>query len=46
MHLFPEDVQKVLNERLSEAFSAERPYNSEVIDVIKDKFKEWDQFKI
>lgn len=46
MHLFPEDVQKVLNARLSQVFSAERPYKSEVIDVIKDKFKEWDQFKI
>jgi len=46
MHLFPEDVQKVLNEGLSEAFSAERPYKSEVIDILKDKFKEWDQFKI
>jgi predicted ATP-binding protein involved in virulence len=42
MHLYPEDVQKILNERLSSAFSAERPYSDEVVSYIKTKFKEWD----
>ena len=46
MHLYPEDVQKLLNERLSVAFSVERPYDQFVIDTLKDKFREWDKFKI
>lgn len=46
MHLFPEDVQKVLNERLSQIFSAERPYEKDVVEGIRDKFREWDRYKI
>ena len=46
MHLYPEDVQKLLNERLSTIFSVERPYDTHVVDSIKNKFREWDKFKI
>lgn len=46
MHLFPEEVQKLLIERLSSSFSAERPYSDKVVNTIKDKFKEWDKYKI
>ena len=45
MNLFPEEIQKLLNERLSDMFSAERPYSPDIVDYIKDKFKEWDKFK-
>lgn len=46
MHLYPEDVQKLLNERLSKIFSVERPYDTQIVDSIKNKFREWDKFKI
>ena len=46
MHLFPEDVQDLLNDRLAVAFSADRPYRENVMDEIKDKFRGWDRYKI
>ena len=39
-------MQKLLNERLSQIFSVERPYENEVVDAIKNKFREWDQYTI
>lgn len=44
-HLFPEDVQILLNEKLGAAFSPENPYGQEVMENIKNRFKEWDKFK-
>ena len=46
MHLYPEDVQKLLNERLFAAFSSERPFDKVIVDNIKDKFREWDKYRI
>lgn len=46
MNLFPEDVQKLLNNRLSTIFSAERPFDPEILKFCQTKFKEWDNFKI
>ena len=46
MHLFPEDVQDLLNDRLAVAFSPDRPYRENVMDEIKDKFRGWDRYKI
>jgi len=46
MHLFPEDVQDLLNDRLAVAFSPDRPYRESVMDEIKDKFRGWDRYKI
>ena len=46
MHLFPEDVQDVLNSRLSKAFAPDKPYREEILNEIKDKFREWDKYKI
>ena len=45
MHLFPEDVQDLLNDRLAVAFSPDRPYRENVMDEIKDKFRGWDRYK-
>lgn len=41
IYTYPEDVQKLLNERLSQIFSVERPYDKEIVDAIKNKFREW-----
>jgi hypothetical protein len=46
MHLFPEDVQDLLNERLAVAFSPDRPYKENIMDEIKDKFRGWDRYRI
>jgi len=46
MQFFPEDVQKLLNDRLEKEFTAERPYEDVLVEAIKDKFKEWDRFKV
>ena len=46
MHLFPENVQKLLNDKLSQEFSVENPFPNEVVESIKNRFKDWDKFKI
>ena len=46
MHLFPENVQKLLNDKLSSEFSVENPFSSEIVECIKDKFRDWEKFKI
>ena len=46
MHLFPEDVQNLLNERLSNIFSPEKPYPTDILEYIQEKFKDWDRYKI
>ena len=46
MHLYSEDVQKLLNQKLSTIFEVDKPYPDKIIDKIKDKFRLWDQFKI
>jgi hypothetical protein len=46
MSFFPERVQKDIYARLERAFQAESPYAARVIEQIKDKFHEWDRYKL
>jgi hypothetical protein len=46
MHLFPENVQKLLNDKLSLEFSVENPFSDEIVESIKNRFKDWETFKI
>ena len=46
MHLFPEEVQTLLSDRLAKEFAYEQPYSKEITQFIQEKFKEWDRFKI
>ena len=46
LHLLPENVQKLLNEKLSHEFSVEKPFSTEIVDCIKDRFRDWEKFKI
>lgn len=46
MHLFPEEVQRVLQQRLATAFSPERPYTDKIVEAMKDKFKQWERYKV
>lgn len=46
MALYPEDIQKMLSKRLDTAFNFDRPYPDNITEAIKDKFREWDRFKI
>jgi hypothetical protein len=46
MSFFPENVQKDIYERLEKAFHRDTPYPMHIIEKIKDKFHEWDQYKL
>jgi len=46
MSLFPEHVQKVIYTRIEKAFMHECPYPAKIIERIKDKFQEWERYKL
>lgn len=46
MSFFPEHVQKSIYARLERSFQAESPYEARIIERIKDKFHEWERFKL
>jgi len=46
MSFFAEDVQKEIYSRLEKAFHPDNPYSTQVIEKIKDKFQEWESFKL
>jgi hypothetical protein len=46
MSFFPEHVQKDIYSRLEKAFHPDNPYSTHVIEKIKDKFHEWEQYKL
>ena len=46
MSYFPEDVQKEIYSRIERAFMHECPYPARVIERIKDKFQEWERYKL
>lgn len=43
---FPENIQKQILARIEKAFMHESPYPVNVIERIKDKFQEWERYKI
>lgn len=46
MSFFAEDVQKEIYGRLERAFQRDSPYPAHIIEKIKRKFHQWDQYKI
>jgi hypothetical protein len=46
MSFFPENVQKDIYSRLEKAFHPDNPYSTHIIEKIKDKFHEWEQYKL
>ena len=46
MSFFPEHVQKEIYARLEKAFQPECPYAARVIERVKDKFNEWEKYKL
>ncbi len=46
MSFFPEHVQKEIYSRLEKAFHRDSPYPMHIIEKIKAKFHEWDQYKL
>ena len=43
---FSDHVQKEIYQRLEKAFQPDAPYEGAVVDKIKDKFKEWERYKL
>jgi len=41
-----EGVQRELTQRLANLFAYEQPYERSEVERIKDKFREWDKFKM
>ncbi len=46
MSFFPENVQKEIYDRIERAFMCDMPYPAAMIEKIKDKFSEWEQYKL
>jgi len=46
MDLFPESTKKQITAKLLHVFEADRPYSLKTVQKIKDKFREWDVYKI
>ena len=46
MSYFPEHIQKEIYARIELAFMHECPYPAKVIERIKDKFQEWERYKL
>jgi len=46
MSFFPEHVQKEIYTRIERAFQPECPYVPKVIERVKDKFAEWERYKL
>jgi hypothetical protein len=46
MDFFPEHIQKQLCSKLIDCFEADRPYMLKNVQKIKDKFREWDVYKV
>lgn len=46
MSFFPEEVQKEIYARIERAFQPEQPYQARVIERVKDKFNEWERYKL
>jgi len=45
MSFFPEDVQNEIISRLRVAKSVERPYSEHMLEIQKEKYREWDKKK-
>lgn len=46
MSFFPEHVQKEIYARIEHAFQPEQPFNARIIERVKDKFNEWERYKL
>lgn len=46
MSFFPEHVQKEIYARIERAFQPEQPFPVRTIERVKDKFSEWERFKL
>jgi hypothetical protein len=46
LQFFPEYVQKEILKKLAKAFEPDRPYSYINVEKIKNKFREWDMFKV
>lgn len=46
MEFFPDHIQKHIHEKLMHCFEPDRPYMLKNVEKIKDKFREWDVYKI
>ena len=46
MEFFPENTQKQIWNKLMHTFEPDRPYMLKNVQKIKDKFREWDVYKI
>lgn len=46
MSYFPENIQKEIYSRIEESFQPECPYEAHIIEKVKDKFKEWERYKL
>ena len=46
MDVFPEHAQKEVWRKLMGVFEADRPYSLRNVQKLKDKFREWDVYKV
>ena len=46
MSFFPEEVQKEIYNRIEKSFQPECPYPAKIIEKVKDKFNEWERYKL
>ena len=46
LEFFPEHTQRHIWEKLMHVFEADRPYMLKNVQKIKDKFREWDVYKV
>ncbi|CDW85001.1 camp-dependent protein kinase regulatory subunit [Stylonychia lemnae] len=46
LSFFQEKVQKEIYHRIEKAFQPDQPYESAVVEKIKDKFREWEKYKL
>lgn len=46
LSFLPDSLQKELYYKLENGFQAENPYPVKIVRKIKDKFREWEKFKI
>lgn len=46
LSFFPEKIQKEIYHRIESAFQPDKPYEMTVVQKIKDKFREWEKYKL
>lgn len=43
---FQDHIQKEIYQRIEKAFQPDAPYEGKIVEKIKDKFREWEKYKL